>query len=159
MPIFSGKFLYTVDSKGRINIPAIFRSQLSRLSDNTFHITYGPNDCLVVFPREVFIPFAEKLDGEYGSLSASDDERGYFLEVMADAHPVRCDQQGRIVVSQEHLDHAKIKEKVLIVGAVKKMEFWNPKIFNEFLKKSKLSKKSQVKKYGGADREMKRKTS
>jgi MraZ protein len=150
---FSGKFLYTVDAKGRVNIPAPFRSQLSEASENTFHIAQGPNDCLFVYPREIFMHTAAKLESKYGSLATPDEERRYFLEMMADAHPARCDQQGRIIVPQDHLAYAKIKNEVLIIGVLNKMELWNPKLFETFIEDSRLSKKERVKRFGGADRE------
>lgn len=150
---FSGKFSYNVDSKGRVNIPAIIRSQLGKESDNTFHIAEGPNDCLFVYPRETFVHIGSKLEEQYGSLSSSDEERRYLLQTMANAHPSRCDQQGRIMVPQEHLDYAKIKDKVLIIGVFNKLEFWNPKNYERFMEESGFSTKERVQKFGGADRE------
>jgi len=150
---FSGKFPYTVDSKGRVNIPAIIRSQLGPESDNTFHIAEGPNDCLFVYPRESFVHIAAKLEKKYGSLSSSDEERRYLLRIMANAHPSRCDQQGRIMVPREHLDYAKIKDKVLIIGVFNKLEFWDPKNYEKFIEESGFSTKERVQKFGGADRD------
>jgi MraZ protein len=153
MITFSGKFLYTVDAKGRINIPAVFRNQLSAESENAFHITHGPNDCLFVYPREIFTAIAAKLEVKYGSLATPDEERRFLLETMANAHTVRCDQQGRIVVPREHLDYADIDGDVLIIGVFNKLEFWNPVMYETFMKEGRLSQKERVKRFGGADRE------
>jgi MraZ protein len=152
MPVFSGKFLYKVDVKGRINIPAPYRNQLSERSDNTFHVSYGPNNCLFVYPREIFITLAEQLEIQYGSLSTSDEERRYFLETMINAQPVRCDNQGRIIVPRPYLEYAKIHEEVMIVGAVNKMEFWDPDSLKAFLQNSDFSSQQRVQRFGGADR-------
>ncbi len=146
---FSGNFKYTVDSKGRVNIPAPFRNQVS---DNTFHITYGPNTSLFVYPRERFKEFSMKLESSYGSLASSNEERRYLLRVMHDAHPSRCDQQGRIIVPKKHLEHAKIEKVVLIVGVISRMEFWNPELFEEFMNNGSLSNNELIKRFGGADR-------
>jgi len=146
---FSGNFKYTVDSKGRVNIPAPFRSQVS---DNTFHITYGPNTSLFVYPRERFKEFSMKLERSYGSLASSNEERRYLLKVMYDAHPSRCDQQGRIIIPKKHLEHAKIEKEVLIIGVVSRIEFWNPNIFEEFMHNGSLSNDELIKRFGGADR-------
>ena len=35
--------------------------------------------------------------------------------------------------------HANIEKEVLIIGALRKIEVWNPKIYNEYLKQSPLS--------------------
>ena len=153
MLAFSGNFNYTVDSKGRVNIPAPFRSQLSEESDHTFHITFGPNESLFVYPREVFVQFAAHMEEKYGSLATSDEERRYFLETMANAHPSRCDQQGRIIVPPKHLDYGKIEGEVLIIGAVTKLEFWNPEKYGAFMKHSSYTNKERVQRFGGADRQ------
>ena len=152
MLAFSGQFIYTVDTKGRINIPAAFRSQLSDESLNTFHITFGPDECLFVYPREVFVHIAMRLEEKYGSLSTQEEERRFFLEMMANAQPSRCDQQGRIIVPKTHLQYGRIENEVLIIGAVNKLEFWNPEYFDQFFKTSKFSSKERVQRFGGADR-------
>lgn len=149
---FSGKFLYTVDVKGRVNVPAPYRSQLSAGNDQTFHIAYGPNECLFVYPQQIFIQVATRLEEEYGSLATPDEERRYLLDTMASAQPSRCDQQGRIIVPQEHLDYAHLTGEVLIIGVLNRMEFWNPKLYHAFMEDSELNKKQRVQRFGGADR-------
>lgn len=153
MFIFSGKFLYTVDAKDRINIPATYRNQIGKESENIFHVTLGPTECLFVYPQEVFIHIATRLEQKYGSLSTEDEERRYFLETMANAQPSRCDQQGRIIVPKEHLEYAKIDKEVLIIGAVNKFEFWNPELYDQFIESSSITSRDRVKRYGRADRE------
>ena len=37
---------------------------------------------------------------------------------------------------QNLIEYAKIEKEVLILGALKKIEVWNPKIFEEYLKQS-----------------------
>lgn len=152
MLAFSGQFLYTVDAKGRINIPAAFRNQLSDESLNTFHIAFGPEESLFVYPREVFVHIASKLEEKYGSLATPNEERRFFLEMMANAQPSRCDQQGRIIVPKTHLEYSNIESEVLIIGAVTKLEFWNPRHYEEFFTTSKYTSKERVQQFGGADR-------
>lgn len=152
MLAFSGQFQYSVDVKGRVNIPADFRRQLSDASLNTFHITFGPNSSLFVYPREVFVNIASRFEEKYGSLATPEEERRFFLELMANAQPSRCDGQGRIIVPKTHLDYGHIQKEVLIIGAVNKLEFWNPEYYENFLKESPLSSKDRVQRFGGADR-------
>ena len=152
MLAFSGQFQYTVDVKGRINIPADFRRQLSEESLSTFHITFGPNASLFVYPREVFVHIASRLEEKYGSLATPEEERRFFLELMAHAQPSRCDGQGRIIVPKTHLDYSNIQKEVLIIGAVNKLEFWNPEHYETFFKQSSLSSNDRVQRFGGADR-------
>ncbi len=149
---FSGKFFYAVDGKGRVNIPAVFRSQLEKGPDHTFHVLMGPNDCLFVYPREVFSSIAKQMEQKFGSMATPDEERRFFLQTMANAHPTRCDQQGRILVPAEHLRYAGIGSEVLIIGVVNKLEFWKPQVYEEFVLKGRLSPQERVQKFGGVDR-------
>lgn len=182
MLCFTGKFPYGVDSKRRVNMPASAINELIRehkdsslSSDNNsdnnkdnknnnknelkesdfiFHITRGPNDCLFVYPREVFVKKASRLNSHFGYRGTEDDEeRRYFLETVSDAHPVRCDQQGRITVPQEHLEYAKIKDKVLVIGAVDHLELWNPDVYNEFIGQSSFTPKDRVRRYGWVEKD------
>lgn len=146
---FSGSFHYTVDSKGRVNIPAPFRSQVS---DNTFNVTYGPNSSLFVYPGERFAEVSRGWARSYGSLASSDEERRFLLQIMHNAQPSRCDQQGRIIIPKTYLEHAKIEKEVLIIGVVSKMEFWNPELFEEFMNSGSMSNDELIKQFGGADR-------
>ena len=150
---FSGKFLYAADGKGRINIPAPFRSQLSEPSDSTFHVLMGPDGCLFVYPREVFQGIAQKLEKKYGSMSTPPEQRRFFLKTMANAHPTRCDQQGRIIIPEEHRQYAAIENEVLIIGAVNKLEFWNPGRYAAFIAEGDLNDQDRVRRFGGVDRE------
>jgi len=97
---------------------------------------------------------AARLNAHFGSSGEKDKgKRLYFQETMGDAHPVQCDQQGRITVPQAFLDYAKIKDKVLIIGAFDKLVFWNPELFEEFKKSSQFSEQERVHQFGWADRE------
>ena len=49
---FTGEYKYSLDNKGRINIPSTFRSALSKLSNENFVITKGMDSCIVAYPLE-----------------------------------------------------------------------------------------------------------
>ena len=47
---FIGEYKYSLDSKGRINIPAKFRQSLSKDNNNTFVATRGQDPCIWIYP-------------------------------------------------------------------------------------------------------------
>ena len=148
---FAGKAEKSVDNKRRINIPAYFVNQIS---SKTFHITRGQDQNLFVYPKEVFYQKAARLNLHYGSRGQEEREkRLYFLETMADAQAVQCDQQGRIMMPQEFLDYANIKDRVLIIGAFDKLVLCNPDVFEQFKKSSQFTEQDRVTQFGWADRE------
>ena len=143
MPVFSGQFKYTFDSKGRVNIPAPFRTQLqekredgSDSQDNLFfHITHGEEPCLYVYPRSEFKKVADKLQSMSDPLLGVEDTEKLklFRRIMSFAQPVRGDQQGRIVIPKEQIEFAGITDEVLIVGMGNRIELWNPETFKEYV--------------------------
>jgi len=148
---FTGTFDKTVDSKRRINLPAALTNQVP---DRTFHIMKGQDLNLFVYPQEMFMAMAARLNTHFGFRGETDKEkRIYFMETMADAHPVQCDQQGRITVPQKLLEYAKIRERVLIIGAFDKLVLWNPDLYEEFTGDSQYTAQERVNQFGWAERE------
>ena len=47
---FTGEYSYTLDAKGRINIPSKFRQSLSKENENTFVTTRGMDKCIWIYP-------------------------------------------------------------------------------------------------------------
>ncbi len=148
---FAGKFLQTVDAKRRVSIPAFFHGQVQ---SKVFHITRGPDHDLFVYPREVFVKMAAKINENFGGRGEKDREkRLYFQETLGDAQPVQCDQQGRVTVPPEFLEYAGIKNKILIIGAFNKLVFWDPEQYESFSKSSQMSPQERVSEFGWAEGE------
>ncbi len=146
---FAGKAEKVLDKKGRVHIPALFANQVP---EKVFHITRGPDQSLFVFPKEVFVGMAHKINKHFGSRGEKDkDKRVYFLETLADAPPVQCDGQGRISIPQEFLNYAKIKDKILITGGFDKLIFWNPDIYIKLLESSSMTAQERVQEFSWAD--------
>lgn len=66
---FTGEYAYSLDSKGRVNIPAKFRQVLSKDNDNTFVITQGQDPCIWAYPLTVWQQIENELK-QLSSLSA-----------------------------------------------------------------------------------------
>ena len=146
MAFFSGSVIHTVDSKGRINIPARYRNQLGRdAADNgdglVFYVTTGgPADCLNVIPLEDFEIMASKMEDECGPFLNPNESIRDFTEMMASAEACRCDQNGRLIVPKKHMEKAGIQDEVKIVGLGKRIQLWNPDRFETYILKQNLSK-------------------
>ncbi|MBN1780196.1 hypothetical protein JW948_03655 [bacterium] len=148
---FSGKFTQSVDTKRRVSIPAFYHGQVQ---SKVFHIARGPDHNLYVYPREVFVKMAAKINENFGGRGEKDREkRLYFQETLGDAQPVQCDQQGRITVPPEFLEYANIKNKILILGAYNKLVFWNPAEYDHFIESGKMSPQERVNEFGWAEGE------
>ena len=122
---FTGEFSYSLDAKGRVNIPAKFRNGLSADNEQSFVITRGMDPCVWVYPITVW----QSIEDELRKLSSlSRINRSFVRGTVRYASTVQYDKQGRIALSQNLIDYAQLKNNALIIGVVNKIEIWNPKL-------------------------------
>ena len=131
--MFKGQFTYSIDSKGRISIPAKLRRHVSSEANDTFVMTRGTSPCIDIYPLDQWLLIEEKLKNL--NQFKPDDVR-FIRTMLQHAAEDTLDSQSRILVPQNLIEHAKIEKEVLILGALKKIEVWNPKIFEEYLNQS-----------------------
>ena len=120
---FIGEYKYSLDSKGRINIPAKFRQSLSKDNYNTFVATRGQDPCIWIYPMKEW----KKIEDELRKLSSvSGVHRTFVRQIARSATPSTCDKQGRITISPSLLSYAGLKKETLIIGMINKIEIWDP---------------------------------
>jgi len=121
---FTGEYSYTVDPKGRVNIPAKFRQALTPENNNSFAITKGMDRCIWVYPLVEWNKVLEKLRNE----PSSQVNRAFTREYSRFASTASYDKQGRILLTSELITFAGIDRQVTIIGMINKIEIWNPNI-------------------------------
>ncbi|NUN69927.1 MAG: division/cell wall cluster transcriptional repressor MraZ [Bacteroidetes bacterium] len=127
---FKGSFKYTVDSKGRINIPAKMRKNLSPDANESFVITRGFENCIFVYPNDEWA----KREAELSKLQQTNrDDRLFTRLLLQYATDVELDGQHRIVLTKELMEYAKISGDVLILGVFDRIEVWNPDEYAKYL--------------------------
>ena len=130
---FTGEFSYTVDAKGRVNIPSKFRKVLSVDNEDTFVITRGMDPCVWVYPIVIWQNIENDLK-HLSSLSAIN--RTFVRNTVRYATPLTYDGQGRIQLTTNLINYADLDKKTLIIGMVNKIEIWNPDRLKEIDKKN-----------------------
>jgi MraZ protein len=127
---FKGRFNYSVDNKGRMNIPAKLRKSISPEANDSFIITRGFEQCLFVYPLDEW----NKLEQSIRELSPSNAQHRYFERALLQwATESPLDGQFRIIIPQELLKFAGIENEVMIIGVLERIEVWNPAIFDEYM--------------------------
>lgn len=123
--MFLGEYTHSLDSKGRLTIPAKFRNAFAV----GLVVTRNPADnCLLVFPQDEW----EKLADKVSALPLTDPRSAAFRRaVFSAAEDLQPDGQGRILLSQRLRDHAKIENDVVVAGMNKFVELWNPTLWEE----------------------------
>ena len=125
---FTGEYQYSIDSKGRINIPAKFRQSLSKKNQNTFVATRGQDPCVWIYPLTEW----KKIEDELRPLSSvSGVHRTFIRQIARSATPSTCDKQGRIMINPSLISYSNLKRDVLIIGMINKIELWDPYILEK----------------------------
>tara|TARA_Y100001970_G_scaffold132402_1_gene163353 strand:+ start:1323 stop:1787 length:465 start_codon:yes stop_codon:yes gene_type:complete len=120
---FIGEYSYTVDTKGRINIPSKFRSSLSKENKNSLVITRGMDKCVWIYPLVIW----KSIEDELRKLSSlSSVNRSFIRNTVRHASISKLDKQGRIALNQNIMTFSNITKNALIIGMVNKIEIWDP---------------------------------
>ncbi len=128
--MFLSSFVNKIDKKGRVSVPATFRSHLNSLGYNGF-ISYPSFNNLAL--EACSQDRIEKLSNTIDSLNPFEEKRDYFAtSVLSESENLQFDTEGRVSISQKLLRHARIKNNVLFVGLGKTFQIWEPGNFDKF---------------------------
>jgi MraZ protein len=124
--LFLSTFINKIDSKGRVSVPASFRSALNGQSGNGI-VAYRSIKfaALEAAGSDRFEELAARLD----TLAEFSDARDALQSIMADAHQLALDPEGRIMLPQHLVAHAGIGATVAFVGLGRTFQLWNPEAF------------------------------
>ncbi len=139
MSSFKGSYVYSIDNKGRINIPAKLRKYVSPDANDTFVITRGFEKCLFVYPQDEW----NKLENSIRALSPTNPQHRFFMRVLLQqAVESPLDAQSRITIPRDLVEFASIESEVTILGVLEHIEVWNPKEYEQYLKSQENSYES-----------------
>jgi len=138
--MFLSTYENKLDKKGRVSVPASFRSYLSNIGYNGV-ICYPSfnNQCIEAWPQDRI----EKISNAIDSLNPFEEKKDYFAtSILSESINLQFDSEGRISLTSKLLKHAKIKNSMLFVGQGKTFQIWEPTIFEKF--RVRASKKSNM---------------
>ena len=121
--MFMGEYNHTIDTKGRLIVPAKFREELGDM----FVITKGLDGCLCVYTNDEWAAFEEKLR----SLPVNKNARKMTRFFMAGASTCEVDKQGRILVPAVLREFAELEKEVVLVGVASRVEIWSKDKWDE----------------------------
>jgi MraZ protein len=131
--MFRGQFTHSIDSKGRISIPAKLRKHVSPEANEAFVMTKGTTTCIDIYPLDEWQQIEQKLL----KLNPFNPDDAKFIRMFSQyASEDTMDSQARILIPQPLVEYAKIEKEVLVLGALKKIEVWNPKIYDDYINQS-----------------------
>lgn len=131
MSSFKGSYGYSVDAKGRVNIPAKLRKFVSPDANDTFVVTRGYEQCLFLYPLDEWTALEQSIR----RLSPSNSQHRYFTRTLLQyATESQLDSQSRISIPKELLQFAGVEDQVLILGVLERIELWNPGTHEAYLR-------------------------
>ncbi|MFL2852064.1 MAG: division/cell wall cluster transcriptional repressor MraZ [Candidatus Pelagibacter sp.] len=128
--MFLSTYENKLDKKGRVSVPASFRSYLSNLGYNGM-VCYPSfnNQSIEAWPQDRI----EKISNTIDSLNPFEEKRDFFAtSILSESINLQFDSEGRISLTPKLLNHAKIKNSMVFVGQGKTFQIWEPTIFEKF---------------------------
>ena len=119
-----GEYNHNIDAKGRVTIPAKFRSELGE----HFVVTRGLADCLSAYSFERW----QRIQDNLSKLSLT-NKAGMKLTRLIMGNAIECevDKMGRILITQALRSKAGLDKDVVIIGLGDRIEIWNKQKWDE----------------------------
>jgi MraZ protein len=115
--VFLGEFQHTIDDKGRLAIPAKFRSLLN----DGLVVTRGLDKCLNVWTLDQWRDLSQKLAKLPMMQSDARRVARHFFSGAVDA---KLDKLGRVIVPQFLREYADLRDEVVVLGVHTRIEIW-----------------------------------
>ncbi len=116
---FQGTSALTLDTKGRLTVPARHRDALAGGADRSLIFTKSNVNCLFVFQHAAWADFRKLL---VGLPMQADGWRRLFL---GSAVAVDVDSADRVLVPSELRAWAGLERDVLLIGMGRRLELWD----------------------------------
>jgi MraZ protein len=127
-----GEYHHTVDSKGRMIIPAKFRDNLGE----SFVLTRGLDQCLFGYPLSEWKILEDKLK----TLPLTKkDARAFTRFFFSGAVECELDKQGRVNIATPLLSYAGLEKECVVLGVSNRIEVWSKEKWEEYFAASEES--------------------
>ena len=111
----TGEYQHSIDTKGRLFIPAGLREELGE----TIYVTISIERALAVYSEEAWREKEEK----FNALPSAQARR--IRPLFVNAAKCALDAQGRILLPQKLRTYAILKKDVMVLGVSNHAEIWN----------------------------------
>lgn len=116
---FQGPSALTLDSKGRLAIPARHRELLDKAAIKELTITRHPDGALMIFPRPAWDGFRAKIEAL--PVTAA----GWRRIFLGNAMDVEIDASSRVLIAPELRAAVGLDREVMLLGMGSHLELWD----------------------------------
>ncbi|MEN2984026.1 MAG: division/cell wall cluster transcriptional repressor MraZ [Dictyoglomaceae bacterium] len=132
--MFIGEYLHSLDEKGRLTIPNIFRQELGE----KFYITRGFDKCLQLYTVEEWKRFSDFLSEFSPTDEASMNVKRFWFSGSVES---TWDKLGRVLIPLYLREYAELDRDVVIIGVGRYIEIWSKENWEKFKKQIDLLEK------------------
>lgn len=124
-----GEYEHSIDTKGRIAMPAKLREGLG----GKFIITKGLDGCLFVYAMDEW----QRVEQKLASLPMSrKTARDFTRFLFGGACEGECDKQGRVLLPASLRRYAGLEREAVIVGVGSRAEIWDAAKWHQYNEES-----------------------
>lgn len=132
MKLFLSKFIHKVDKKGRVSLPSSFRQVLlKKEGEGEFALVRSFQKPAL---EGLTIDRVERLTDVIDGIGVySQQQQDLAAVLLADSKLMSLDSDGRIVLTEELIEHVGITDKAIFVGKGHTFEIWEPAAYEDVL--------------------------
>jgi transcriptional regulator MraZ len=124
--VLRGNATATIDEKGRLKIPANFRSFIDASWGSDFYVTSLSGESVLIYPLPVWQEIEERL----AKLPSFDPTKKKFLDrTNYYGHLTSADKSGRVLIPTLLRESADMAGEVAVLGYLNHLDVWNHKRF------------------------------
>ena len=132
MALFIGTHQNKLDAKGRVSIPAQFRSVLKKNSHagegaataTMFLRPSHQHACIEGWTEFGFEALSEPVARGFNQFSAEHED--FVMALFGDACGLETDKEGRVMLPAELVAHANLADNVTFIGTRNTFQIWEP---------------------------------
>ena len=126
--MFRGVTILSLDTKGRIAIPARYRPELAESCEGHLVVTVDKDQCLLIYP----LPEWEDVEHKLLKLPSFNEQvRTLQRLLIGHATEVDMDGSGRVLVPPPLRKYAGLDKQVVMIGQGNKFELWDESTWND----------------------------
>lgn len=125
--VFRGVNILSLDSKGRVAVPAKYRAELNDSCQGHLIVTVDKGQHLLMYPRHEW----EQVEQKLMSLPSINEKVRLMQRLLVGhATEVDMDGNGRVLLPPPLRKYAKLEKQVVMLGQGNKFEIWDEDNWN-----------------------------
>lgn len=135
MPLFTSTYTNKVDKKGRVSLPASFRSTLPVGDQSVAVFPSLVGQAIEGFDYQYLEDISARLSS-FDMLISPSQKLDPAAKILSRSITLSIDSDGRIVLPQDFIKHTGIQDHAIFVGLGRTFQIWEPAAYAAAIAKS-----------------------